>query len=95
MYISMMINSQSDYRRVNRQVWGRLFGLFIQKGRERKGYSVEGAARLAGMEPSAWAAVETGSAPDPAKLDPMADALELGQRQMRTLVQLCRDAWEQ
>jgi len=47
----MMIRNQHDLRLASRQIWGRMFGLFIQKGREKKGYSVEQAARLACMEP--------------------------------------------
>jgi hypothetical protein len=46
----MIVCSQDDFGRVNRRVWGRLFGLFIRKGREKKGYSVEQVAGLAGLE---------------------------------------------
>src|ERR1019366_7314978 len=66
--MSMIICSQDDLGRVNRRVWGRIFGLFIRKGREKKGYSVEDVAGLAGLEPSAWAAFETGRVPEPAPL---------------------------
>jgi hypothetical protein len=34
--MSMIICNQDDFGRVNRRVWGRLFGLFIRKGREKK-----------------------------------------------------------
>jgi len=53
----MPINNQEDFHRVQRLVWGKLFGLFIQKGREKRGCTVEDVARLAGMEPSEWAGV--------------------------------------
>jgi Helix-turn-helix domain len=59
------------------------------------GRSVEEAARLAGMEASEWASVEAGFVPDPAKLRPMADALELRYDRIATMAVLCRDAWEQ
>src|ERR1019366_4092383 len=49
-YMSMTINNQEDFYRVQRLVWGKLFGLFIQKGREKRGCMVEEVARLAGME---------------------------------------------
>ena len=53
--MSMTINNQEGLHRVQRLVWGQLFGIFIKKGRETRGRSLEEAARLAGMEPSAWA----------------------------------------
>ena len=59
------------------------------------GRSVEEAAQLAGMEASEWSAVEAGFVPDPAKLRPMADALELRYDRIATMAVLCRDAWEQ
>jgi transcriptional regulator with XRE-family HTH domain len=91
----MTINNQENFRRVNRQVWGRMFSLFIQKGREKRGQSVEEAARLAGMEPFEWAAVEAGRVPETAEqLRSMAGALEFSDAQLATVVCLCRDAWE-
>jgi hypothetical protein len=51
--MSMIINCQNDLRQANSRFWGRIFGLSIQSGRKKKAYSVEEAARLAGMEPSA------------------------------------------
>ena len=51
--MSMIICNQDDLGRVNRRVWGQIFGLFIRKGREKKGYSVEQVAVLAGLEASA------------------------------------------
>jgi transcriptional regulator with XRE-family HTH domain len=90
----MIICSQDDFGRVNRRVWGRLFGLFIQKGREKRGQSVEEVAPLAGMAPSAWLAVEAGSVPTTAaQLRSLAGALEFSDAQLATMVQLCRDAW--
>ena len=46
--MSMVINNQEDFNRVNRQVWGQLFGLFIQRGREKGSRSVEEAAGVLG-----------------------------------------------
>ena len=92
--MSMIICSQDDLGRVNRRVWGRIFGLFIRKGREKKGYSVEDVAGLAGLEPSAWAAFETGRVPETVvQLRSMAGALEFSDVQLATMFQLCRDAW--
>jgi hypothetical protein len=59
-YISIRINYPNGLRQANSQFWGRIFGLSIQSGRKKKAYSVEEAARLAGMEWSAWLAVEAG-----------------------------------
>lgn len=93
--MSMIVCSQDDFGRVNRRVWGQLFGLFIRKGREKKGYSVEQVAGLAGLEASAWAAFEAGRVPETVvQLRSMAGALEFSDVQMATMVQLCRDAWE-
>jgi transcriptional regulator with XRE-family HTH domain len=71
-----------------------LFGSMVQDRREMIRCSVEDAARLAGMEPSEWAAIEAGHIPaDPAKLRSMAAALEIRFDQMAMLVHLCQDAW--
>jgi transcriptional regulator with XRE-family HTH domain len=93
--MSIMFYGQDDLRPVRRLVWGRLFGQCVGKTREAAGRSVEEAAQLAGMEASEWSAVEAGFVPDPAKLRPMADALELRYDRIATMAVLCRDAWEQ
>jgi hypothetical protein len=61
--MSITFYVQDDLRQANSQFWGRIFGLSIQSGRKKKAYSVEEAARLAGMEWSAWLAVEAGCCP--------------------------------
>jgi transcriptional regulator with XRE-family HTH domain len=94
-YMSMMFYGQDNLHSVRRLVWGRLFGQCVGKTREAAGRSVEEAAHLAGMEASEWSAVEAGFVPDPAKLRPMADALELRYDRIATMAVLCRDAWEQ
>ena len=93
--MSMTINSQEDFDRVNRQVWGQLFGLFIQKGREKESRSVEEAAGMAGMERSEWLAVEAGRVPETAaQVRSMAGALEFSGAQLANVTCLCRDAWK-
>ncbi len=93
--MSMMIRNQHDLSLARRQIWGRMFGLFIQKGREKKGYSVEQAARLACMEPAVWTACEAGRVPETAaELRSMARALEFSEVQFDNVLRLCRDAWE-
>ena len=62
---------------------------------EAAGRSVEETAHLAGMETSQWAAIESGFVPDPAKLRPMADALEIGYDKIAMLAVLCREGWKQ
>jgi hypothetical protein len=72
----------------------RLFGIMIQDVRVFMARSVEEAARLAGIEPSEWAAVEDGDIMvDPAWLRPMADALGICFDQMVTMVHLSQFAW--
>ena len=93
--MSIMFYGEDDLDQVRRLAWGRLFGQCVGKTREAAGRSVGEAARLAGMETSEWAAVEAGYVPDPARLRPMADALELRYDKIATMAVLCRDAWEQ
>ena len=86
--MSITVNHQEDKFRGNRQSWGWLFGMFIQKGRENRGRSVEEAACLAGM------AVEAGRVPETAaQLRSIAGALQLTDAQLGIVVSLCRDAW--
>ena len=93
--MSMTINNQEDFHRVQRLVWGRFFGLFIQKGREKRGCSVEEVAPLAGMEPSEWLAVEAGHVPQSAaQLRLMGAALQFSKVQLATVVHLCQGAWK-
>ena len=92
--MSKLFCHQNDLRIIRLQVWGGLFGLVIRKKREKRGRSVEEAARLAGMEAAEWLAVEAGQVPHPAQLRPMADAIELGHNEIATLALFCRDAWE-
>ena len=93
--MSMIVCSQDDFGRVNRRVWGQIFGMFIRKGREKRGYSVEQVAVLAGLEPSVWAAFEAGRVPETVvQLRSMAGALKLSDLQLETALQLCQDAWQ-
>jgi transcriptional regulator with XRE-family HTH domain len=78
----------------NRSAWLAIFGGMIQERREAIGRSVEEAARLAGMELSEWAAVESGHIPaDPDWLRSMAAALEVRFDELALLVYLCQGAW--
>jgi transcriptional regulator with XRE-family HTH domain len=91
----MVINCQDDLRQANSQFWGRIFGSSIQQNRKKKGLSVAEAARLAGMEPSAWLAVEAGRVPEnAAQLRSMAGVLKFSSAQLGIVVFLCRGAWE-
>ena len=90
----MPINNQEDFHRVQRLVWGKLFGLFIQKGREKRGCAVEELASLPGMESSEWLAVEAGRVPESAaQLRLMAAALQFSKVQLATIIQICQVAW--
>ncbi|WP_348262619.1 helix-turn-helix transcriptional regulator [Telmatobacter sp. DSM 110680] len=93
--MSMTINNQEDFHRVQQLVWGKLFGIFIQKGREKRGCTVEEVAHLAGMGPSEWLAVEAGRIPESAaQLRLMAAALQFSKVQLATIIQICRAAWK-
>lgn len=79
---------------VIRNAWRELFGSMIQERREALGLSVEEAARLAGMESSEWAAVESGGvAADQDRLRAISDAIEVGFDEMALTVYLCQGAW--
>ena len=93
--MSMYFNVQDNLPLIRRQAWGRLFGSCIEKTREAGGHSVEEAAHLAGMATSEWAAIEAGYVPDPARLRPMAGALECGCEKIAILAFICQGAWEQ
>ena len=93
--MSMQFYGQDNLDAVRRQVWGRLFGHCIGKTREAAGRTVEQAAKLAGMETCAWAAMESGFVPDVAQLRPIADALEVRLDKIAMLAVLCRHGWEQ
>jgi len=93
--MGMTVYDQQNFRRVQQDVWGRLFGIFIQKGREKRDYSVEEAARLAGMAQSAWLAVEAGHVPETAaQLRSMGGALGISETRLKTMVLICQDAWK-
>ena len=77
-----------------RNAWRELFGSMIQERREALGLSVEEAARLAGMESSEWAAVESGLiAAHQDRLRAISDAIEVGFDEMALTVYLCQVAW--
>lgn len=77
-----------------RSAWLQIFGGMIEERREAIGRSVEEAARLAGLESSEWAAIESGHIPaDPDRLRSMAAALEVRFDDLALLVYLCQEAW--
>ena len=93
--VSKMFLSLPSSDEFFRQSMGRLFGFGIQEARKQAGLSIEGAARLSGMEASEWMAVEEGSVPqDVNRLRAMADAMEISFDKISTLVLVCRAAWE-
>jgi transcriptional regulator with XRE-family HTH domain len=92
--MSITFDYDLDHCFMRLMFWGRTFGLFIRELREKKGYSVEEAALLAGMETKEWLAIEAGRAPDKELLEPMADALEVDHEVIARLVVFCQDAWE-
>ena len=78
-----------------RTVWGRIFGDCIQGARKKADLSIEQAARLSGMKPSEWMAIEEGQVPqDISRLRAMTDAMGISFDKIATLVLVCREAWE-
>lgn len=76
------------------QVWGRLFGLFIQGRRNEIKMSVESAAGLSGMEVSEWAAIEEGYVPQETnRVRAIAATLEISWDSMLNMLALCHEAW--
>jgi len=76
-------------------VWSRMFGQFIQSGRQKAGRSVEEAAALAGMDPAQWLGVEAGDYLPITRqqLHVVADAVAMEWATMAEIVMLCRQAW--
>jgi transcriptional regulator with XRE-family HTH domain len=76
------------------QVWGRLFGLFIQGRRNEINMPVEEAAGLSGMTVSEWAAIEAGHVPQQMdRLRAISATLELTWDRMLNMLALCQEAW--
>ena len=79
---------------LRRQVWGRLFGLFIQGRRNELNMPIEEAAGLSGMTASEWAAIEAGHVPQQMdRLRAISATLELSWDRMLNMLALCQEAW--
>ena len=79
---------------LRRQVWGRLFGLFIQGRRTEINMPVEEAAGLSGMAVSEWMAIEDGHVPQEMdRLRAISATLEVTWDQMLNMLALCQEAW--
>ena len=75
-------------------IWRQMFGSMVRERRRAIHRSLDEAARLSGMEPSEWAAIEAGHVPaDPARLRSIAAAIEVRFDELAVLVYLCQDAW--
>ncbi|MGA8740154.1 MAG: helix-turn-helix transcriptional regulator [Terracidiphilus sp.] len=75
--------------------WSRMFGHFIESGREKAGLSIEQAAELAGMSTEDWAGLEVGSwLPNTRRqFRSIAVALGIEWHTMTEIVLMCRQAW--
>jgi transcriptional regulator with XRE-family HTH domain len=79
---------------LRRQVWGRLFGRFIQGRRNEINMPVDEAAGLSGMAVSEWMAIEEGHVPqDMDRLRAISASLELTWDRMLNMLALCQEAW--
>ena len=75
--------------------WTRMFGQFIQSGREKSGLSIEQAAILAGMSAEDWAGLEIGAwLPNTRRqFRSIAGALDIDWETMTRIILMCRQAW--
>ena len=86
--------SPNQFPEQRRQLWGRLFGLFIQGARNETKMSVEEAAGVSGMTVSEWMAIEQGHVPlDINRLRAISATLELTWDRLVNMLAVCREAW--
>jgi len=76
-------------------VWGRMFGHFIESGREKAGLSIEQAAELAGMSVEDWTGLEVGTwlPATRRQFRSIAAALDIDWETMTSIILMCRQAW--
>ena len=76
-------------------VWARMFGHFIESGREKAGLSIEQAAILAGMSVEDWAGLEVGAWLPTTRRQFRSIAVALGIEwdTMTSIILMCRQAW--
>jgi hypothetical protein len=76
-------------------VWARMFGQFIQSGREKAGLAVEPAAWLADIDPQQWSAMEAGDwlPTTRQQFQLIAAALDIQWETMSRMVAMCSQAW--
>jgi hypothetical protein len=79
---------------VCRQALGQLFGACIQKTRQTRGLSLEGAAKSSEIEPTHWAAIEAGAVPAPRRFRSMACGIGISSEQIALLAIICQGAWK-
>ena len=76
-------------------VWARMFGHFIESGREKAGLSIAQAAYLAGMTAKDWAGLEIGTwlPTTRQQFRSMAGAIGIEWDTMTRIILMCRQAW--
>jgi hypothetical protein len=76
-------------------VWSRMFGHFIESGREKAGLSIEQAACLAGMSVEDWTGLEVGTwlPATRQQFRSIAAALNIDWAVMTSIILMCRQAW--
>ena len=75
--------------------WARMFGQFIQSGREKAGLSIEQAAELAGMSAEDWAGLEVGTwlPATRRQFRALSGTLDIDWDTMTRIILMCRQAW--
>lgn len=76
-------------------VWSRMFGHFIESGREKASLSIEQAAELAGMSVEDWTGLEVGTwlPATRRQFRSIAGTLDLDWATMTRIILMCRQAW--
>jgi transcriptional regulator with XRE-family HTH domain len=78
-----------------RAVWGARLGEFIRQTRKEAGLSLSEVAPLAALTEAEWIEIEEGRVPDTwEQVCLMATALGQDRSWLRSLVDLCTEAWE-
>ena len=95
MSMTFTLLPSTDDNRYFEGLCARLFGKFIESGREKAGLSVAQAAELAGMSLEDWTGIEVGTwLPNTRRqFRAIAAALDLDWATMTSIILMCRQAW--
>ena len=95
MSMSFTCFDSNDDKQYFQGVWARMFGHFIQSGREKAGLPIEAAAWFANLDDQQWSAMESGDLLPTTReqLQLVASALDIPWDTMSRMIVMCRQAW--